>query len=107
MALPMWPSPMKPMVSARGFCVAAFAGAERDLVSCMFSSRIDAGYWSEDRESNALQPRRDCGKWFTLAAIGSGTLRETACDQSALARGLCSDAGKPASPSVRWLRDQT
>jgi hypothetical protein len=32
----------------------------------------------EDGDSNAQRPRGDCGKWFTLAAIGSGTRRETA-----------------------------
>jgi hypothetical protein len=60
------------MLPADGVGVVTFTGAERDFVSCIFSSRIDACCLSKDRESNAPRPRGDCGKWFTLAAIGSG-----------------------------------
>src|SRR4249920_1786785 len=83
---------MKPMLPASGFCLSRsvrpddaaepltsfLTGVELDLVSCICSSRIDACCCLEDGDSNAQRPRGDCGKWFTLAAIGSGTRRETA-----------------------------
>src|SRR5258705_11055351 len=95
---------MKPMLPASGFCLSrsvrpddaaepltsSLTGVELDLVSCICSSRIDACCCLEDRNSNAQRPRGDCGKWFTLAAIGSGLSGERACEPAA-ASGLTPD----------------
>src|SRR6476620_3729445 len=93
MALPMCPSPMKPTGPSNGFCAAigvrpddtaealtpSLTETERDLVSCIFSSQIDACCCFEHRESIALRPRGNCGKRGTLAPIGN-----TVDDQSDL-----------------------